>query len=111
MRIVTWNIRNPSAARVPQIAEAVSELRPDVVVLTEYTEQASELKTRLSDSDLTGWVTSKPTRPLLGVAIASREAITSRPTSDPCPPWAGVLAVDVEGLHIVGLYGPARSHT
>jgi len=108
MRIVTWNIRNPSAVRVPQIAEAVSELRPDVVVLTEYTDQASELQTRLSDSGLTGWVTSKPKRPLLGVAIASRGSITSRPTSDPCPPWAGVLAVEVEGLHIVGLHGPGK---
>lgn len=110
MRLVTWNIHNAGAKKVPALTSAIAALQPEVIVLTEYTATVSDLEKSLHAIGLKCWTATKPFDRLLGVAIASRHPlVVGEHETDPCAPWAGLLSVEVEGLHIVGVYSPGKN--
>ncbi len=110
MRLITWNIHNAGAKKVPALTTAIAALDPGVIVLTEYTAKACLLEMTLGEVGLDHWAATRPFENLLGVAIASRHPLVVREhETDPCAPWAGLLSVEVHGLHIVGVYSPGKN--
>lgn len=116
MRILAWNIRHGGGARrLPEIALAILEHRPDWVVLSEYRPRmGGQLRGVLADHGLRHQACTDPPAGVNGVLIASRWAVRvredSRRAAHPAgePAWARrwlevespELGLSVAGLHI-----------
>ncbi|TVQ63715.1 MAG: endonuclease/exonuclease/phosphatase family protein [Phycisphaerales bacterium] len=88
LRLVTWNILHGGGrTRTPGIALALLELRPDVVVLTEFrSSMGGQLAGVLSDHGLRHRLCTDPPPGRNGVLIASRRAIEPIKTIEKPPP-------------------------
>ncbi len=88
LRLVTWNILHGGGrTRTPGIALALVELRPDVVVLTEFrASMGGQIAGVLADHGLTHRLCTEPPLGRNGVLIASRWAIESLKNSKKPPP-------------------------
>ncbi|TDT14611.1 endonuclease/exonuclease/phosphatase family metal-dependent hydrolase [Ilumatobacter fluminis] len=107
LNVGTWNIRGAAPDRLETVVAAAATLDADVLVLTESTRQHLALHDLFAGH---GWdihATLPPAR-YRGVAIAVRSGVTTErvEVADPCSPWAGVAALRVEGVTLIGLYGP-----
>lgn len=107
--IATWNVRYPGPARLERVADAAAGLGADVLVLTEYARNAAGLRPALRARGFGHWADSTPSGRYVGVAIVSRRPITTTDLIDPLWPWAGVVAVDVGGVRVIGAYAPGSA--
>jgi exodeoxyribonuclease-3 len=109
MRIMTWNIRHGGGQRVDRIIEAVCEVAPDLLVLTEFRNGATgeRLRQRLLRSGWPHHVMSSVSARTNGVLVASRRPVRARPIPTDRAEWKERI---VEGrigpLDVIAAYFP-----
>lgn len=111
VRIVTWNVRQGGGRRQAAIAAASAAFAADVIVLSEYQRDSKvpDLKSLLADHGYSEWADSAPNGRYLGVAIAANKPLDEAQALEVTPPWAGLAAARVDGLLVVGVYGPGSA--
>lgn len=80
MHIVSWNIHYGGQGRLPQVAAAIRDQNPDVVILSEFQSIASQ--PLLLDLAAEGWryqITTEPPSRRGGLAAISKVPVTRRP--------------------------------
>ena len=105
-----WNIRHGGGSRIEQIYAAIKSHRPDIVVLTEYRENApgTWLREALTADGLGFQITSRPPPRKNGVMIAARDPFELCAESDDVPPdrhrW---VTVQFAKFGVTGTYFPS----
>ena len=111
MRIVSWNVAG-RRTRLPEQAEAVLSVAPDVVCLQEVTMNSlPEWRAALADAGFDGGVTplddGRPPKPRrLAVLTAAREPLERIPLPDDLPWPERAVAVDLHGAVLLNVHSP-----
>lgn len=107
MRVMTWNIlHGGGTARLPGIALAILDHRPDLVVLTEFRRSlGGQLRGVLADHGLEHQVSSDPGPGINGVLIASRWPAEPMPI-ETCGPRERLVACRTRGIAVIGVHTP-----
>lgn len=111
MRIVSWNVAG-RRTRLPEQAEAVLSIAPDVVCLQEVTVNSlPEWRSRLAeagfDRGLTPLDDARPPKPRrLAVLIAAREPLTRIALPDDLPWPERAVAADLHGATLLNVHSP-----
>jgi exonuclease III len=113
LRLVHWNIlHGASPARAPGIALRLLELRPDVVVLTEFRPRVGgQILGVLADHGLRHQTRSAADPKRNAVALASRCPLVPSPPADAptqdAPRWLdATLGTDLGPVHLTGVHIP-----
>lgn len=107
MRVMTWNIlHGGGTARLPGIALAILDHRPDLVVLTEFRRSlGGQLRGVLADHGLEHQVCSEPPPGVNGVLIASRWPAEPMPI-ETAGPRERLVACRTRGIAVIGVHTP-----
>ena len=111
MRILTCNLQHGGGQRVDRLASAVEAHHPDVMVFTEYRDNAPG-RHLLATLDAAGWryqATSEPARLCNGVSVVSREPFRVVPLPESVEMSDGRfrwLECDLGALSVVATYVP-----
>ena len=96
MRVVVWNILHGGGKRIAEIALALLEHQPDLVVLSEFRSvRGGPLRAVLADHGLGHQLASEVLPPRNGMLVACKHPIAA---TDPAPPGVGIgrwLAVTI----------------
>jgi exonuclease III len=112
MRIATLNIRHGGDKAIPRLLEHVARVAPDILVITEYRTQPEEcrLVAGLRNLGLASSEHSKPELRMNGVLVASRWPLNqTRHLLTEGPHRQRLLAVETNGLRVVGAYFPQKT--
>ena len=87
MKLLTFNILHGGGSRVADICRVIEQHNADVIVLTEFRENASgaEIKSRLGDCGWANQASSHPPPRTNGVLVLSKSAFTQEPAPDDVP--------------------------
>ncbi|MCC5786143.1 MAG: endonuclease/exonuclease/phosphatase family protein [Phycisphaerales bacterium] len=104
---MTWNIlHGGGAARLPGIALAILDHRPDLVVLTEFRRSlGDQLRGVLADHGLEHQVCSDPEPGVNGVLIASRRPAEPMPI-EVAGPRERLVGCRTRGIAVIGVHTP-----